>query len=168
MRRLAHGWIEHRGFLGRGSPSKNRRSTALHEAAHAVFAEHLGAKVQRLWLVANKRHDTGYTETLWPRVNGRCTDPLAFAIQTLAGHEAEHAAYDRPISKLPAGDYRAIERRGYSASSINLVGYLTRKLLPGLMPEIRRVQKALLEKGRLSRRLFLGARREGRRMRGPR
>ncbi len=153
-------WITRGGRLTRGSFPKDRRTTALHEAAHAVVAHALGQRVTRLWLVQRPAHalrDTrGYTEIVYPKRHGR-VDPFARTVVCLAGHEAEHRVYGRPITALPLGDLRDIEAIGVGEKSLNLAGWLTRRYVRWHLPAIRRVAVALRERGALGRRQFLAA-----------
>ena len=158
---LPRGWHLYKGELGRGSAAGDMRSTALHEAAHAVVAHRLGAKVLRLWLIQRNRRTlgkltSGFTETEWKRPK----DPLAFVLYSLAGHEAECAIYGRPLTSPPEGDWVGCRKIHCSAAALNWAHWSTRRIVMASMPEIRRVQRALLVGGRLTRRQFLKARKE--------
>jgi hypothetical protein len=156
------GWIHRDGILTRGTAAKDRRTTALHEAAHAVVAHRLGAKVRRLWIVQrpvrNLRNTRGYTEIWYPKRQGRI-DAFARTIICLAGHEAEHRVYGRPITALPLGDLHDLYALGMATdASLNLAGWTTRRYVRWHLPAIRRVARALLTHGdELSRRQFLAA-----------
>jgi hypothetical protein len=136
-------------FLGRRSLAEDLRSVALHEAAHAVYAERLGGRVLRVWLERKRLVTRGWCEMLWPKRKGH-TDAFARALELLAGHEAEHRVYGRPINQLPSLDWRDLKLLGLSYKSACLAGWLTRKILPEYLSAIRRVQRALITKGELS------------------
>ena len=160
-RRHAKGWIVHRGVLTRGSVEKDRRTTALHEAAHAVVAHRLGEKVTRLWINQRGREGRcrthGFTEIVYLR-RGRKLNPFSRMIVCLAGHEAEHMVYGRPHSLLPRGDLRDIYALGMTTDqSLNLAGWLTRRYVRWHLPAMRRVAKELGARGKLDRRGFLRA-----------
>ncbi len=160
-RKDAKGWYHsaRNGILTRGTAAKDLRTTALHEAAHAVIAHRLGHKVQRLWIESlpkrGLRNTRGYTETCYKTRNRR-PDAFAVVVVALAGHEAEHMVYGRPITALPMSDLRDIYRCGVATSqSLNLAGWISRKCVRRDMKAIRRVAVALRVRGSLNRRQFL-------------
>jgi hypothetical protein len=148
-----------RGLLLRNTPRKERHAFAIHEAGHAVASERMGERTLRLWLVPHRRgHGLvgGFTETLYTKRAGRY-DPITRAVIALAGHEAERIAFNRPRHLLPWGDFHAVRRLGCSMISINVAGQHARRLVRKEMCAIRRVARALAERGELSRRQFLRA-----------
>lgn len=151
----ARGWIRRGDTLTRGSADKDRRTVAVHEAAHAVVAHRMGERVQQLHLVRAKPME-GWTKIDYGVRRGR-RDPITFAVIALAGHEAEHRFYGRPIGLLPPGDFKAVIDVGCSNKSANLVGWLARQHVKWFERDIRRVQKELLRRGSLTRRQFLAA-----------
>lgn len=156
--RLKKDWRDTKGILSRGTPEKDRHSTAIHEAGHAVLAHRLGQRVQ--WLVlASDCPYAGATSVFYKSQKGKI-DPLVMGIVALAGHEAEHLVYQRPITKLPAEDYKTIVMLGFSPDSISVVGKITRRLSCTFEKDIRRVAKALLKTDSLNRRQFLKVIRE--------
>lgn len=151
------GWAVSRGQrLSRGSERRDRWSTAVHEAGHAVIGELLGGRVRRLWLGIDARN--GMTETFYPRRGRRPIDPIMLACSHLAGHEAEVRLCGRPPSLLPHGDLRALDGMGIQrGQSLNAAGRATRDLVRWHERAIRRVAKALLAQRKLSRSAFLAA-----------
>jgi hypothetical protein len=103
-----------------------------------------------------KNPRVGYTETEFRKRRGRL-DPIARCMVALAGHEAEHRVFARPLTLLPREDYATVMSLGVSPRSANLIGWLTRRYVVRCMPHIRNVAKALLLRGRLDRRQFLAA-----------
>ena len=155
------GWTHRGGILTRGTVAKDRRTTALHEAAHAVVAHRLGEKVTRLWITQRGREGRcrtkGFTEIDYLKRSGRI-NPFTRTIVCLAGHEAEHMAYGRPIALLPEGDLSDLYALGMTTDeSLNLAGWVTRRYVRWNLPAIRRVGGELVARGRLSRRGFLKA-----------
>jgi len=155
VQRFPNGWVIRNNLLQRDTNAKDRRSTAVHEAGHAVVAHLLGLKVHRLWL-----HETNQSV-------GRCEyrmplKPCRFvrAAVSLAGHESEVAIYRRPITKLPAGDYAYAQRLGFSPRGIRFVAWAVRRIVRRHKRKIRGVARVLLAKGELTRRQFLKAYRE--------
>jgi hypothetical protein len=154
-------WICSGGRLTRGSIAKDRRATALHEAAHAVVAHRLGQKVLGVGL--EQRGPEGSCRTRgWTTVNyktrGRRVDPIAVGVVSLAGHEAERIAYARPRTLLPLGDLREVYRLGVAThQTLNLLGWFARRYVQHNLPAIRRVALVLNQRGSLSRRQFLAA-----------
>lgn len=148
-----NGWTETKHTLRRDTPAKEWRAATIHEAAHAVVAHFLGQKVLR---VEVNDKNAGHAAVEW-RSLAPMPDPVAFAMFCLAGHEAEHKAYGRPLRCLPMGDVKPLDRYGFSDASMSHLGKLSRKFVRHVWPEIRKVQRALLAKGRLSRRQFLAA-----------
>lgn len=151
------GWAVSRGQrLSRGSERRDRWSTAVHEAGHAVIGELLGGRVRRLWLGIDARN--GMTETFYPRRGRRPIDPIMLACSHLAGHEAEVRLCGRPPSLLPHGDLRALLAMGVErGESLNAIGRTTRQLVRRHEAAIRRVARALVRHGHLDRRAFLAA-----------
>ncbi len=102
----------------------------------------------------------GYTAYDTRPVKGKPSCPITLAVVALAGHEAEHRCYGRPIDLLPASDYESVVALGVTTEAANLIGDTTRRLIRRWEPEIRRVQRALLLRGRLGPRQFLAALKE--------
>lgn len=151
---LPVGWILHRRDGLRLADSKMaRRSTAIHEAAHAVVAEIVGARVQRVCLISDT---VGFSEAAYTHRRGK-VDPVARGVVSLAGHEAERRFYRRPRTLLPKGDYEAVLALGCSGDSANALAEIARRMVRWYTPEIKRVAKALLRGGSLNRRQFLAA-----------
>jgi hypothetical protein len=149
------GWIARNGILTRGTPARDRLATAVHEAGHAVIAERMGEIVTHVMLVMD-RPQRGLTVVNYRKRHGRI-DPLTRAIVALAGHEAEHRFYGRPINALPPGDYEVLVKLGCSNKSINTLGWFARRHVCWFERDIRRVARELLRRGSLSRRQFLAA-----------
>lgn len=156
---MKHGtWVVRDGILSRGTPAKDRRSSAIHEAAHAVVAHTLRGCVKTVKLDP-KNPRNGETYYTLRKRRGR-HDPVTVAVTALAGHEAEHRICGRPLSLLPAGDYATVLNLGCSRRTANLIGWLTRQYVRWAERDIRRVARALLKRGSLNRRQFLAALRE--------
>jgi hypothetical protein len=158
--RRAKGWTHRGGVLTRGTPAKDRHTTAIHEAGHAVVAHYLGAKVK--WLRMDPKRPEWraktYVEYVARKVRGRfAPDPLVVAIVALSGHEAERLVHNRPRRLLPAGDYQHARSFGLSERSINAVGFVARRYVRSVLPEVRGVARQLLAAGKLDRRGFLRA-----------
>lgn len=152
---MKHGWRTTGGILHRGSPERDRRTTAVHEAGHAVVAHHLGARVLRLYLDP-KEPRRGWSESAFQKQHGRI-DPIVRAMVALSGHEAEHRIYGRPLRLMPAEDYMTVMKLGVTPSSANVIGWMTRRYVGWCESDIRRVARALRKRGRLNRRQFLAA-----------
>ncbi len=153
---MAHpGWVYRAGQLSRGSYAKDRRTAAIHEAAHAVVAHEAGARVLRLRLYDRKSGllCRGWTETEWVKPK----DPLLFAVFSLAGHEAERIAYGRPGNCLPDSDWYAVWRLHFTDRSASMAGWLARIWVRRLWGKIRATQAALIRDGELGRKEFLRA-----------
>jgi hypothetical protein len=150
-----HDYLVRGDRLTRGTPAKDRRAAAIHEAGHAVMAHVVGEQPLRLVLVPGRPRN-GYTETAYFRRGGRF-DPLSRALVALAGHEAEHRVFGRPLDKVPYGDWRTLVGLGLSPITRNLAGRLARQIVRQHESAIRKVAKALLVRGRLDRRGFLAA-----------
>ena len=152
---------KHGRTLTRGSEIKDRRATAVHEAGHAVVAHLLLQRVTRIELHQDNLH-RGFThiEYFMRRVGprgGSLKDPVILLMTIIAGHEAEHAIYGRPLEHLPSGDLLDALHTGCTVLSLNRIGYLTRVLIRMNEAKIRRVARALYKKGKLSRPEFLRA-----------
>ena len=139
-----------------------RRSTAIHEAAHAVVAHVMGERVELLTISQR------ITDTLGCKVrHGNCrigytvrrgkSDPISMAVVSLAGHEAEVIMCGRPIQFLPAGDYKDLLKLGCSERNANVVGWMARKFIRANAKAIRRVAWLLNERGVMTRKQFLKA-----------
>lgn len=151
---LPKGWIIHpKDGLRRADDRQSRRSVAIHEAAHAVIGEIVGAPAQ--WLVI-KSNVVGQTATAYRHRRGK-VDPFARAVVLLAGHEAEVRLCGRPMHLLPRHDYETAQKLGLSDASINAIGWMTRRLVRREVKTIRRVARALLHTGRINRKQFLAA-----------
>ena len=160
-RKLAHGWEIRKDRLGKSDPRADRRTTAIHEAGHAVMAHVWGGYVMRLKLYnrSNWSHagHTGVCCWRHPPHKFRRQDPLLVALVSLAGHEAEVVLTGRPRALLPALDLRSVRRFGYGDNTIHVVGWLAHRYVRRYASRIRRVARALLAKGELTHTTFLAA-----------
>lgn len=146
-------YVIRRGFLLRNSPRKERYAFAVHEAGHAVVSHAMGERPLRLWLVG-KGLERGFTTTQYLKRRGRY-DPIARAVIAMAGHEAECILLGRPRNKLPVSDYQTVLGLGCSVYSATLAGNIARRIIRREIKALRRVARALYERGSLNRRQFL-------------
>lgn len=119
-----------------------KRSTALHEAAHAVVADYLGYTVNSIHLRANR---TGRVVHLAPPVRGArpmpprmC--PIEQSMIALAGDVATYRARLLSRRLMSDSDTRALQRLALSRYSVfTVMRPATERLLTKLWPKVRRL-----------------------------
>ena len=114
------------GLLQVCFPVQERQGSVIHEAGHAVAAEHLGIRVERLQLhTAQQADDTGAAART--RLEQGTADPVDYATVLLAGQEAHlhwlhHTRTPSPTELLEAilggeRDHTALEHALHHASA---------------------------------------------------
>lgn len=123
-----------------------KRSTALHESAHAVVAHHLGYRVTSICLRAN--FSGRVTRQAVPVHGARPKPvrpcPIEEAIISLAGMVAEYRARTLSRRLMTYDDARTLERAGVSRHALRRVlEPATDRLVRQLWSEVRRVAREL-------------------------
>lgn len=118
-------------------------STALHEAAHAIIAEHFGIHVRRIEL-----HAEGGGICYYDR---RCNSgPLVQCLVAVAGSVADCVWSGAPLRKYSPCDLELICERGIRGKDVHALADVCRPLLLARRRQIFRVARALTKRQALT------------------